>query len=134
MTGAVAPQPAAAPRRRSADPADEGMSGPSPRRTTMRRTALFALLPVPFAVNAQAPPAAGEVARLAAEALTANRDPEAPGMAVLVARGDDVLYRGACGRAVFLEVVDAALALAADTGATAQATFRQGGQALEAQR
>src|SRR5690606_40028518 len=66
---------------------------------TMRLPALFALLLVPFAVHAQAPPAAGEVARFAAEALTANCDQHAPGMAVLVARGDEVLYRGACGRA-----------------------------------
>src|SRR5690606_14202717 len=73
--------------------------GPSPRRMTMRLTTLFALLLVPFAVHAQETPAAGEVARFAAEALTANCDPHAPGMAVLVARGDDVLYRGACGRA-----------------------------------
>ena len=65
----------------------------------MRLTTLFALLLVPFAVHAQAPPAAGEVARFAAEALTANCDQHAPGMAVLVARGDEVLYRGACGQA-----------------------------------
>src|SRR5690606_11013721 len=101
---------------------------------TMRLTTLFALLPVPFAVHAQAPPAAGEVARFAAEALTANRDPDAPGMAVLVARGEDVLYGGACGRAFFLEVVDAALAFAPDTGAHAQVTFHQAGQEMVSHR
>lgn len=65
----------------------------------MRLTALFALLLVPLAVQAQQIPAGSEVARFAADALKANCDPQAPGMAVLVARGDEVLYRGACGRA-----------------------------------
>ena len=55
-------------------------------------------------------------------------------MAVLVARGDDVLYRGACGRAFFLEVVDAALAFAPDTGANAPMALRQGGQEMVFQR
>jgi len=53
------------------------------------------LLPV---VHAQSPSKAG-LARFAERALADNCDPEAPGMAVLLARGDEVLYRGACGRA-----------------------------------
>jgi D-alanyl-D-alanine carboxypeptidase len=65
----------------------------------MRLTAMFALLLLPLAVHAQEPPSGSEVARFAAGALEANCDPQAPGMAVLVARGEQVLYRGACGRA-----------------------------------
>jgi D-alanyl-D-alanine carboxypeptidase len=46
-----------------------------------------------------APPAKAEVARFASAALARNCVEDAPGFAVLVARGDEVLYRGACGRA-----------------------------------
>ena len=61
-------------------------------------TLTFLLLPL-MADAADRPPSRAEVARFAADALARNCDPAAPGMAVLVARGDDVLYRGACGRA-----------------------------------
>ena len=65
----------------------------------MRRpTLLIALL---FA-TAQAPaaePSRTDVAAFAARTLDANCDKAAPGMAVLLARGDEVLYRGACGSA-----------------------------------
>ena len=46
-----------------------------------------------------AAPSKAEVAAYTARALAANCDTAAPGMAVLLARGDEVLYRGACGRA-----------------------------------
>ncbi|TDK23835.1 serine hydrolase [Luteimonas aestuarii] len=46
-----------------------------------------------------APPSKQQVERDAARALAANCQADAPGMAVLVARGDEVLYRGACGLA-----------------------------------
>ncbi len=46
-----------------------------------------------------AAPSKANVARFAQQSLSANCQPEAPGMAVLVARGDEVLYRGACGKA-----------------------------------
>lgn len=55
----------------------------------------FVLLP---AANA-AVPSDAEFAALAKHTLAANCDAAAPGMAVLIARGDRVLYRGACGRA-----------------------------------
>jgi CubicO group peptidase (beta-lactamase class C family) len=70
-----------------------------PSEPTMRRpTLLIALL---FA-TAQAPaaePSRTDVAAFAARTLDANCDKAAPGMAVLLARGDEVLYRGACGSA-----------------------------------
>jgi len=46
-----------------------------------------------------AAPSKADVAAFAARTLAANCDKTAPGMAVLLARGDEVLYRGACGRA-----------------------------------
>lgn len=63
-----------------------------------RPTLLIALL---FASGqtAAAPPSKSEVADFAARTLAANCDKAAPGMAVLLARGDDVIYRGACGSA-----------------------------------
>ncbi|MDH5832769.1 serine hydrolase [Luteimonas kalidii] len=64
----------------------------------MRLTLLFCLL-VPIAAHAQPLPSNAEVAAFSARSLETNCDPGAPGMAVLVARGDEVLYRGACGRA-----------------------------------
>ncbi len=65
----------------------------------MRLSALLAALLVPFAAPAATPPSNEEVAAFAKRALDANCAADAPGMAVLLARGDDVLYRGACGRA-----------------------------------
>src|SRR5690606_38174383 len=65
----------------------------------MRLTALSLLLLLPLSAHADAPPPDSEVAAFAAHALANNCEPDAPGMAVLLARGDDVLYRGACGRA-----------------------------------
>ena len=68
----------------------------------MRLLATLPLLLVPLLspldVRAQAPSKA-EVAAFAKRTLDGNCDPQAPGMAVLLARGDEVLYRGACGRA-----------------------------------
>lgn len=46
-----------------------------------------------------APPSKSEVARLAGRVLAENSPSDAPGMAVLVARGDEILYRGAHGSA-----------------------------------
>ncbi|WP_202845124.1 serine hydrolase [Luteimonas saliphila] len=65
----------------------------------MRLTATLALLLVPFASHAATPPASPEVAAFAARTVEANCAADAPGMAVLLARGDEVIYRGACGRA-----------------------------------
>lgn len=64
----------------------------------MRLILLLCLL-VPVATHAQSLPSDAEVSAFAARSLEANCDSGAPGMAVLVARGDEVLYRGACGRA-----------------------------------
>ena len=66
----------------------------------MRRLTLFialtaALLPALHAAE----PAKTEMAAFAQHALDANCDKVGPGMAVLLARGDEVLYRGACGLA-----------------------------------
>lgn len=60
--------------------------------------ATLSLLLLASAVQA-APPPKHEVATFAERTLAANCQQDAPGMAVLVARGDEVLYRGACGRA-----------------------------------
>ncbi|MCD9032159.1 serine hydrolase [Luteimonas sp. Y-2-2-4F] len=66
----------------------------------MPRLLPIALLLLASCVQAHAaPPTKHEVAAFAARALAANCDRAAPGMAVLVARGDEVLYRDACGRA-----------------------------------
>lgn len=46
-----------------------------------------------------AAPSKADVAAFAGRALAANCDTASPGMAVLLARGDEVLYRGACGSA-----------------------------------
>ncbi|GHC04081.1 serine hydrolase [Thermomonas carbonis] len=65
----------------------------------MHRSTLFvALLFATAQVSAAEPPKA-DTAAYAARVLEANCDKTAPGMAVLVARGDEVLYRGACGSA-----------------------------------
>lgn len=64
----------------------------------MRLTAFALLLLLPVAAHA-ALPTPDEVAAHAARTLAAECDDDAPGMAVLVARGDQVLYRGACGKA-----------------------------------
>lgn len=64
---------------------------------------LVALLFVPLlaycGATHAAPPSKAATARFAEQALARNCLPDAPGMAVLVARDDEVLYRGACGRA-----------------------------------
>lgn len=65
------------------------------RQTSLLMTLLFAAAPALHA----APPSDRDVAAFAARALADNCDKQAPGMAVLLARGDQVLYRGACGRA-----------------------------------
>jgi D-alanyl-D-alanine carboxypeptidase len=51
------------------------------------------------AATAAAPPAAAEFARYAETLLAQTYRPDAPGVAVLVMRGDEVLYRGARGAA-----------------------------------
>ena len=65
------------------------------RCLTLLAALTFVLMPV---ANA-AVPTDGEVAAFAKRTLAANCNVNAPGMAVLVASGDRVLYRGACGRA-----------------------------------
>ncbi|MEO5629754.1 MAG: serine hydrolase [Thermomonas sp.] len=65
------------------------------RCLTMLAALAFVLLPAAEA----AVPTDAEVAAFAQRTLAANCDAKAPGMAVLLARGDQVLYRGACGRA-----------------------------------
>lgn len=61
-------------------------------------TATLSLCLLAGALHA-APPSGREVSTFAAATLAENCQQDAPGMAVLVARGDEVLYRGACGRA-----------------------------------
>lgn len=67
----------------------------------MHRFAAPLLLPLLALAQAgqAAPPAQRDVAAFATRTLLDNCDTAAPGMAVLVARGDAVLYRGACGQA-----------------------------------
>lgn len=67
----------------------------------MRLTATLALLlsSLPALQAGAAPPADADVAAFARRAVEGNCAADAPGMAVLLARGDEVLYRGACGRA-----------------------------------
>ena len=74
----------------------------------MRRTASLLLVPLlalaapastAFASPSATPPSSAEAKAFAERTLADNCDPNGPGMAVLLARGDDVLYRGACGRA-----------------------------------
>ncbi|MCR6664068.1 MAG: serine hydrolase [Luteimonas sp.] len=67
----------------------------------MHRAAIVLFVPL-FALCGglqAALPSKANVARFAQQSLSANCQPDAPGMAVLVARGDEVLYRGACGKA-----------------------------------
>ncbi|MFC0679608.1 serine hydrolase [Lysobacter korlensis] len=64
----------------------------------------------PATAPAATPPAASAVARLAETVLAAAYDPDAPGAAVLVMRGDEVLFRGARG----LADVDANVPLSPD--------------------
>ncbi|HUD43481.1 MAG TPA: serine hydrolase domain-containing protein [Dokdonella sp.] len=82
------------------------MPHPRTRRWPAWRSALLlVLLGTPFAgtAGAAAPPDAAEVAEVAAYAERVMReavpDPDGPGLAVLVARGEEILYRGARGRA-----------------------------------
>ncbi len=65
----------------------------------MHRPSLLIALLLATGQATAAPPSNAEVAAFAARALEANCDKSAPGMAVLLARGDDVIYRGACGSA-----------------------------------
>lgn len=66
----------------------------------MRRTLASLLLLFASATAAvAAPPSKADVARFAEQVLAGNNPGDAPGMAVLVARGDEVLYRGAHGSA-----------------------------------
>ena len=59
---------------------------------------LFLLLSLPICAFA-APPSRADVAAYAEQVLAGNNLDDAPGMAVLVARDDEVLYRGAHGAA-----------------------------------
>ena len=61
-------------------------------------SSLFLLLAAPLPALS-APPSRAEAAAYAERVLAANNPDDAPGMAVLVARGDEVLYRGAHGAA-----------------------------------
>ncbi|NZA26204.1 serine hydrolase [Luteimonas sp. SJ-92] len=65
----------------------------------VRQFMLVALLFASAGALQAAPPDKAEVAAFAERMLADNCDLQAPGMAVLVARGDEVLFRGACGRA-----------------------------------
>ncbi len=62
-------------------------------------TLTLLLLPVMAPHVAAKAPAKADLADVAERTLAGNCDPGAPGMAVLLARGDEVLYRGACGQA-----------------------------------
>ncbi len=61
-------------------------------------SSLCLLLTMPLSASA-APPSRADVAGYAGRVLAENNPADAPGMAVLVARGDEVLYRGAHGAA-----------------------------------
>ena len=61
-------------------------------------SSLCLLLAAPLPVLS-APPSRADVAAYAGRVLAANNPDDAPGMAVLVARGDEVLYRAAHGAA-----------------------------------
>ena len=65
----------------------------------MHHPYLFAALLFATTQATAATPSKADVAAFAARALDANCDKAAPGMSVLLARGDEVLYRGACGKA-----------------------------------
>lgn len=68
----------------------------------MRRIALTIALAAalaPLAATAATPPAPAEFARYADGVLSGAYAPDGPGVAVLVMRGDEVLYRGARGEA-----------------------------------
>ena len=65
----------------------------------MHRSTLFVALLFATALASAAEPSKKDVAAFAARTLDANCDKASPGMAVLLARGDEVLYRGACGSA-----------------------------------
>ena len=65
----------------------------------MHRSTLFVALLLASVQASAAEPSKKDVAAFAARTLDANCDKAAPGMAVLLARGDEVLYRGACGSA-----------------------------------
>ncbi|GHA72880.1 serine hydrolase domain-containing protein [Cognatilysobacter bugurensis] len=68
----------------------------------MRRIALTIALAAalaPVITSAGAPPAPADFARFADSVLADAVQPDAPGVAVLVMRGDEVLYRGARGEA-----------------------------------
>lgn len=60
---------------------------------------LAAAMLLPTWLHAGEPPAAAEVARQAERLLRDNYPADGPGAAMLVARGDQVLYRGAVGKA-----------------------------------
>ena len=65
----------------------------------MHRSTLFVALLFATAQASATEPSKKDVAAFAARTLDANCDKASPGMAVLLARGDEVLYRGACGSA-----------------------------------
>ena len=54
---------------------------------------------LPLSLHAATPATKAEVARYAEQLLRANYAADGPGAALLIARGDEVLYRGAVGRA-----------------------------------
>src|SRR3954447_321403 len=64
----------------------------------------------PGAPNAATPPSKAEVARYAEQLLSENYKADGSGAAVIVARGDEVLFRGARG----MSDIDHALPLTAD--------------------
>lgn len=65
----------------------------------MHRSTLFVAVLFASVQATAAQPSKADTAAYAASVLEANCDKAAPGMAVLLARGDEVLYRGACGSA-----------------------------------
>ncbi len=81
-----------------------------------------------------------------AEKLLAETNPaDGPGAALLVARGDEVIYRSARGQPAFdlyaespskffLTVVDATLTFAPDSGAVTGVTLHQGPAVIEFER
>lgn len=64
-----------------------------------RTLLLVAMLPWLSCEARATPPNKADVARFAADVLEKHCTLDAPGAAILVGRGDEVLYRGACGSA-----------------------------------
>ena len=80
-------------------------------RSLLFVVALAAAAP-PSSTSAATPASRGDIANYAEHQLLANYSPDGPGAAVIIARGDEVLFRGARGKAD----VEHGMPLSADSG------------------